>query len=101
MSKNTSASILAAANDRDLTERMVALASEAGVEYADGFVQQNRHRLAAAQVDENGDTVASVYEYAVLTYKPTPTPGANLSAVTDDHLRAAIAALRPADGGTA
>ena len=40
------------------------------------------------------DKVASVYAYAVATYDPPPTPGANPAAVTDAYIRAAVAAAR-------
>ena len=48
--------------------------------------------LAAAPVNTNGDTVASVFAYAV--GQMPPPPGANPAAVTDDFLRAALAHVR-------
>jgi len=53
--------------------------------------------LAAAPVNETGDTVASVYAYAV--GQMPPPPGANPAAVTDTFLRAALAHVRPPAAG--
>ena len=49
--------------------------------------------LAAAPVNETGDTVASVYAYAV--GQMPPPPGANPAAVTDAFLRYALADVQP------
>lgn len=87
----TSASLIAAARDADLIERAVALGASIGLTRAD--VEAQRARLAAAPVDDEGNTVASVYEYAAATYKPTPRPGENPAAVTDAHLLHALANL--------
>ena len=88
----TSASLIAAAQDRDLLARAIALAAEAGVENPQAFIESRRHQLAAASVSESGDTVASVYEYAAM--QPRYRTGEDPAAVTDEHLRAAIDALR-------
>lgn len=87
----TSSALIAAAQDGDLLARAIALAAEAGVENPQAFIESRRHQLAAAPVAESGDTVASVYEYASL--QPRYRTGEDPAAVTDDHLRAAIANL--------
>ena len=73
MATPSSASIIAAARDNDLFERVVALGSTLGLTRAD--VEAHRTRIAASPVDDSGNTVASVFEYAEATYKPTPRPG--------------------------
>ena len=84
----TSSALIAAAQDRDLRARAIALAAEAGIESPQAFIESRRHQLAAASVSESGDTVASVYEYAAA--QPRYRTGEDPAAVTDDHLRAAI-----------
>lgn len=86
----TSAALIAAAQDSDLLARAIALAAEAGIENPQAFIESRRHQLAAAPVAE-GNTVASVYEYAAT--QPRYRTGEDPAAVTDDHLRAAIANL--------
>lgn len=93
MSQTTLSAISRAAADDDLLERMTAAAAAAGVDDPEGWVQMNARRIAAQPVTEAGDTVASVYDYAVATYTPTPRPGENPAAVTDDYLRTAVAAV--------
>ena len=87
----TSASLIAAAQDSDLLARAIALAAEAGIEQPQAFIESRRHQLAAAPVNGGSDTVASVYEYAAA--QPRYRTGEDPAAVTDDHLRAAIANL--------
>ena len=87
----TSASLIAAAQDSDLLARAIALAAEAGIDNPQAFIESRRHQLAAAPVNGGSDTVASVYEYAAL--QPRYRTGEDPAAVTDDHLRAAIANL--------
>ena len=84
----TSAALIAAAQDRDLLARAIALAAEAGIESPQAFIESRRHQLAAASVNGGSDTVASVYEYAAA--QPRYRTGEDPAAVTDDHLRAAI-----------
>lgn len=86
----TSAQIIAASSDGDLQRRLRAIASSLGIENPQGWVESRLDELAAAPVDDEGNTVGSVYEYALLTYKPAPRPGENPAAVTDDYLRHAI-----------
>ena len=87
----TSAALIAAAQDRDLLARAIALAAEAGIDNPQAFIESRRHQLAAAPVGGGADTVASVYEYAAA--QPRYRTGEDPAAVTDDHLRAAIANL--------
>ena len=84
----TSAALIAAAQDRDLLARAIALAAEAGIEQPQAFIESRRHQLAAAPVGSGDSTVASVYEYAASL--PRYRTGEDPAAVTDDHLRTAI-----------
>ena len=86
--------ISAAASDPELLARITAAAASAGIQNPEGWAQMNILRVVSEAVTPNGDTVASVYAYAVATYDPPPTPGANPSAVTDAYIRAAVAAAR-------
>lgn len=87
---------IAARNDTDLRDRFVAAAEQLGISNnAQNWVEQNKGRLVA--VDIAGTTVTDVHAYAVATYVPTPRPGENPAAVTDDHIRAAIEAVRAAE----
>lgn len=94
----TLAEFTAAATDPDLRDRFVAAAQEAGIPNAEYWVEANRGNLTRASVGDTGDTaatVASVYAYAWNVYQETapPKPGANPAAVTDDHIRHAVAAV--------
>lgn len=93
----TSAAIIAAAKDPDLRDRLVALAAEAGVQNPQAWVESQLAALACATVNDNGDTVASVYEYADAQYRAKlaelKAPGKDPAVVTDDHLRHAIGKL--------
>lgn len=106
MSKNTSTNLILAANDRDLEARFIAVAAEMGIEMAQNYVASHMLQIAAQEVTSEGDSVASVYEYAVANYKQRkeaaeqaykealealgPEPGKNTSAVTDTYIRAAL-----------
>lgn len=87
----TSASIIKAANDPDLIERAVAIGAAMGLTRAD--VEANRTRLASRPVNEDGSTIASVYEYADFHYEPNPRPGQDPAAVTDAHIEYALKGL--------
>lgn len=88
----SSAAIIAASNDSDLLARAVALGATVGLTQAD--VEAQRTKLASAPVDSEGNTVASVYEYARATYTPPPRPGENPAAVTDAHILHALGTIR-------
>ena len=87
----TSSALIAAAQDSDLLARAIALAAETGIDNPQAFIESRRHQLAAAPVGSGDSTVASVYEYAASL--PRYRTGEDPAAVTDDHLRAAIANL--------
>ena len=93
MATPSSAAIIAASNDSDLLARAVALGATVGLTQAD--VESQRTKLASAPVDSEGNTVASVYEYALATYTPTPRPGENPAAVTDAHILHALGTIKP------
>ena len=93
MATPSSAAIIAASRDSDLIARAVALGATIGLTQAD--VETQRTKLASAPVDSEGNTVASVYEYARATYTPTPRPGENPAAVTDAHILHALGTIQP------
>ena len=90
----SSAALIAAAADADLTARLIARGAALG--YSQAQVEVALRRLAAAPVDGTGEnTIASVYEYASLTHAKAvealpPAPGVNPSAVTDAYLDHAL-----------
>lgn len=93
MSTPSTIAAIKAAQDPDLMERFILAAAIAGVEDDPrAWVSANRERLAVAPLPEAG-TIAAIYEYAVATYSPSPRPGENPAAVTDEHLLAAVRAV--------
>lgn len=84
----TSAAIIAASRDTDLLDRLVALGATIGL--SQGEVEAARVRLASAPVDGDGNTVASVHEYAAATYTPRPRPGADPEKIRDAQLLHAL-----------
>ena len=90
----TIAEHIAARNDLDLLARLVAAAERAGITNPQAWAET--HRGALVSTDIGDTTVADVHAYAVATYEPTPRPGENPSAVTDDQIEAAVAAVRDA-----
>jgi len=90
---HTLADVTAAANDPHLRDRLISAAAESGIDSPDQWVDTRMRLLAAAPVNGNGDTVASVYAYAV--GQMPPPPGANPAAVTDAFLRYALADAQP------
>lgn len=91
MATPTSAAIIAASNDSDLLARAVALGATVGLTQAD--VEAQRTKLASAPVDSEGNTVASVYEYA--DAQPRYRAGEDPAAVTDAHILHALGTIRP------
>lgn len=90
----TSKSVHLAKNDDDLRGRFVAAAAIEGVPDPEWWVDRNLYALVVQNVGTGGnDTVASVYQYAVDTYNPTPRPGANMAAVNDSMLAQAVNAV--------
>ena len=91
MSTPSSAAIIAASNDSDLLARAVALGATLGLTQAD--VETQRTKLASAPVDSEGNTVASVYEYA--DAQPRYRTGEDPAAVTDAHILHALGTIQP------
>ena len=91
MATPTSAAIIAASNDADLLARAVALGATVGLTQAD--VEAQRTKLASAPVDSEGNTVASVYEYA--DAQPRYRAGEDPAAVTDAHILHALGTIQP------
>jgi hypothetical protein len=93
---DTTAQHIAARNDSDLTARLVAVAEQAGIPDASGFVAQNAGKLVATDI--GGTTVTAVHAYASAVYRDAvaalpPKPGLNPAAVTDEQLAQAVAAV--------
>ena len=91
MATPTSAAIIAASNDSDLLARAVALGATVGLTQAD--VEAQRTKLASAPVGSEGNTVASVYEYA--DAQPRYRTGEDPAAVTDAHILHALGTIQP------
>lgn len=94
----TSTQHINARNDPDLLDRFIAAAEQARVPDASAWCQARMGRLVTVTV-ASAQTVADVHAYAHETraayIAATPErPGANLGAVTDAHLAAAISSLR-------
>ena len=92
----SSKQIILASGDSDLRRRLEAIAASMNIDNPQAWVGMNMDKLAASPVNEDGDTVGSVYEYAYVTYHQTPPPGENPAAVTDDYLRYAIDTVKSA-----
>ena len=91
MTTPSSAAIIAASQDSDLIARAVALGATIGLTQAD--VEAQRTKLASAPVDSEGNTVASVYEYAAA--QPRYRTGEDPAAVTDAHILHALGTIQP------
>lgn len=93
----TSNSMIAAAKDYHLRERAIALAASLGIANAQYFVDSNLAALAAAPVNGDGATLASVFEYATAEYEKKKAalvePGKDLAVVTDAHLLYALESI--------
>lgn len=100
----TSNSMIAAAKDYHLRERVIALAASMGIDNAQYLVDSNLSALAAAPVNGEGDTLASVFEYAQAEYEKKKAalvePGKDMAIVTDAHLRYALKSILPAESIT-
>lgn len=93
-----------ASRDQDLRERFAAAAAEAGVMSPENWVA-DRARALVSQVVQDGQTVTDVFAFAVARQKAFLAsttldlwsgevmlpPGLNPAAVTDAHLRSAVA----------
>lgn len=93
---DTTAQHIAARNDEDLIERLVAAAEQHGIQNAAEFVRMNAGKLVSTDI--GGTTVTAVHAYASSVYREAvaslpPKPGANPAAVTDVQLAQAIQAV--------
>lgn len=93
-----------AKSDMDLLQRFIAKAEMMNLPNPQAFVQNNLP-LLVSQVVEGDDSIADIYAYAAETRDnyiaaTPPLPGANLSAVTDDYLEAAISQVQALSGGS-
>lgn len=91
MAVTTTQNVIDALADPHLKERLVAAAAIHGQLSPNVFVENCYAQLMASPVSAEGDTIASIYAYALAT--APPPPGKNPAAVTDAHLNAAIQAL--------
>lgn len=97
---DTTAQHIAARNDEDLRERLVA--EQQQIPNAAGFVEQNLGRLVSADI--SGTTPTAVHAYASQVYKDAvaalpPKPGLNPAAVTDAQLADAVTTVwQPTQG---
>ena len=96
---------MAARDDRDLIDRFIAAAELLSIPEARTVIVDALPALISQQIEVNGEstTVASVYAWAsserrkILASDAALPPGRNPSAVTDDHLRAAVLAVLSPD----
>lgn len=93
----TIAEHMAARNDNDLLQRLVAAAERAGIPSPQAWAEANRGAIVATQIGET--TLADVHAYAVASYEPTPRPGADASKITDPQVEAAVAAVSTREEG--
>lgn len=91
MAETTTAHIINAAADPDLRDRLVAAAAKAGIPDGGSLVSRDVMAIMCQPVTEAGDTIASVYAYAVA--QMPPPPGKNPAAVTDTYLAEALAKI--------
>lgn len=100
---DTTAQHIAARNDQDLADRLVAVAEQQQIPNAATFVEQNMGRLVSAPI-EGATTVTAVHAYASQVYQDAvaalpPKPGLNPAAVTDAQLADAVTAVwQPTQG---
>jgi hypothetical protein len=106
---------IAARDDLDLQYRLIAAAEQMEIPNAQGAVASVLGTLISRPITVNGEetTITRVHAYAAgvraehLADPKALPPGKNPAAVTDDHLRAAIAAViqtpetPPVGGGVA
>lgn len=92
---------IAARDDRDLIDRLIAAAEQVGIADARTAVMTALPDLIAKPIEVNGEetTITTVHAYAdsvrrdYLADERALPPGLNPGAVTDDHLAAAISAV--------
>ena len=88
------ADLQAAREDQDLRARFEVAAEAIGL--GTGWAAQQMGRLVAVETAVGNP--AAAYASAALNYKPTPRPGQNPAAVTDEMIFAAIAAVNQPSG---
>lgn len=94
----TSAQHMAARGDRDLLERLIAVAEMNHIPSASSWVQANMGTLISTPVEAQ-QTISDVHAFAsgqrenYLADNKALPPGLNPAAVTDVHLKTAIEAL--------
>lgn len=93
---DSTAQHIAARDDDDLTQRLVAAAEQAHIPNAGSFVQQNAGTLISTDI--GGTTLTAIHAYAKNVYDEAvsllpPRPGLNPAAVTDEQLTQAIQAV--------
>lgn len=92
---------IAARDDTDLLQRLIAAAEMAGIPDAESKVRSNLGQLMTVVItgeDEPPQVIADVHAYASLQREAAlaavpPPPGADPAAVTDAHLALAVATL--------
>lgn len=97
----TTSEHIAARDDIDLQLRLIAAAEQMGIPNAQGAVVSALGTLISRTIIVDGEetSLAKVHAYAanvrrdLLASEAAMPPGLNPGAVTDDHLRAAIAAV--------
>ena len=97
----TTSEHIAARDDVDLQLRLIAAAEQMGIPNAQGAVVSVLGSLISKTVTVNGEetSLAKVHAYAsavrrdLLASEAAMPPGLNPGAVTDDHLRAALATV--------
>ena len=100
---STTSEHIAARDDLDLQLRLIAAAEQMGIPNAQSAVVSVLGSLISKTVTVNGEetSLAQVHAYAasvrrdLLASEAAMPPGLNPGAVTDDHLRAALAAVLP------
>lgn len=92
----TIAEHMAARNDNDLLQRLIAAAERAGIPSPQAWAEMNRGAIVS--VTAEGTTLADLHAYAVASYEPTPRPGEDDTKVTDPQVEAAVAAVLAGQG---
>lgn len=91
-----------AARDADLLDRFVSAAAGEGIDQAEEWTRLNARKLVLAPVDQQGSTIAGVYEYQAEYRKQHPLPnsefpshqylpiGVDPAAIGDNQIKAAV-----------
>lgn len=87
----TIAEHIAARNDNDLLQRLIAAAERAGIPSPQAWAEMNRGAIVAADIGDT--TLSDVHAFAVASYEPTPRPGEDDTKITDPQVEAAVTAM--------